>query len=574
MESDAQKRLLTAMALSFMVLFAYMYFFAPKPEMQPPEAPVLDAGIAGVPPTPAPPVRQEEVDAGAAPASAGARLVELEREREQLRYRFSSEGASLRSAELKGPRMKEQPHLGFAEGFAHAFGKEIAPEPQIDMARGAGAPFPLDISISGSSPFPQGLRYAVEESEGNLLRFRVVEAGWEVVKTLEWKPEGFLLGYTLAITNRGPEPRAGELELHLSRGVDPSREEAPSFFGGIGNQTHVVCGVGEDFHTVAPSDKPPEEFKGPLGFAGVDQQYFLSALFPAEPMEGRCVLKAAAKSREALVAIPVKLAPGETVVRRFGVYIGPKDVEVLSAATAAKLPGAAADATFSPRLERSVDFGMWAVICKVLLAVMKFFYGVFGNWGVAVISLTVVVKLVLLPLTHKSLVSAEQMKALQPRMEEIRKKFADDKERQNTEIFKLYQEAKVNPLGGCLPILFQMPVWIALFQTLRSSYELYGEPFISPIWADLTYKDPTYILPVALGVTMVVTQMLQPQMMDKSQAVMMTYVMPVFFGAMMLQYPAGLTLYIFTNNVLSIGQQWALKRFLARKKPGREEAKK
>ena len=132
-------------------------------------------------------------------------------------------------------------------------------------------------------------------------------------------------------------------------------------------------------------------------------------------------------------------------------------------------------------------------------------------------------------------------------------------------MMKLYQEAKVNPLGGCLPMLFQMPVWIALFTTLRTSYELYREPFFGALYSDLTAKDPIYLLPLLLGVSMVVTQKLQPQMMDSTQAAMMTWFMPIMFTALMLQYPSGLTLYIFTNNILSIVQQWLLKKYLEKK---------
>ncbi|MEN9799923.1 MAG: rane protein insertase YidC, partial [Pseudomonadota bacterium] len=188
--------------------------------------------------------------------------------------------------------------------------------------------------------------------------------------------------------------------------------------------------------------------------------------------------------------------------------------------------------------------------------------------GVAVILLTVLVKVLLIPLTHKGMLAAENMKRLQPKMEAIKAKYPEDRERQNVEMMKLYQEEKVNPLGGCLPMLVQMPVWIALFTTLRNSYELYQEPFFSPMFSDLTAKDPTYLLPLLLGVTMVVTQMLQPQMMDAAQARMMTWFMPIFFTVIMLNYPAGLTLYIFTNNVLSILQQWALKKYLERKATG------
>jgi YidC/Oxa1 family membrane protein insertase len=229
-------------------------------------------------------------------------------------------------------------------------------------------------------------------------------------------------------------------------------------------------------------------------------------------------------------------------------------------------PGVPVDALTSPHLDSAVEFGLWVAICKVLLTIMKFFYGWFHNWGVAIILLTVLVKLVLLPLTHRQMVSAEQMRKLQPKLEVIKKKYPDDRERQNTETMKLYQEAKVNPLGGCLPILIQMPVWFALFTTLRNSFEIYREPFISPLWADLTYKDPSYILPLALGVTMILTQRLQPQMtMDPVQAKLFTYVMPAFFTMLMLSYPAGLSLYIFTNNILSIAQTYGLKRYIRRK---------
>jgi YidC/Oxa1 family membrane protein insertase len=213
-----------------------------------------------------------------------------------------------------------------------------------------------------------------------------------------------------------------------------------------------------------------------------------------------------------------------------------------------------------------VDFGMWEIICKFLLFFMKKFHALTGNWGVAIILLTVLVKMVLLPLTYKSMVGMEAVKELQPKMEEIKKKYADDREKMNMEVMKLYQQAKVNPLGGCLPLLVQMPVWIALFTSLRNSFDIYWEPFFGPVWTDLTYKDPTYLLPLALGVSMIITQKMQPQMMDAAQARIMIWVMPIIFTATLLQYPAGLSLYIFTNNLLSIGQQYGLRKWLDRKK--------
>jgi YidC/Oxa1 family membrane protein insertase len=167
---------------------------------------------------------------------------------------------------------------------------------------------------------------------------------------------------------------------------------------------------------------------------------------------------------------------------------------------------------------------------------------------------------------HKQLVSAEAMRKLQPKIDELKKKYAGDKERQQQEMMRLYQTEKVNPFGGCLPMLVQLPVWFALYAVLRNSFDLYRAPFIGPLWTDLTLKDPTFIIPVLLVISQIITTKLQPQpMMDATQAKVMTFVMPVFFGAVMLAYPLGLTLYIFTNNVLSVMQQYGLRRYLERK---------
>ncbi len=308
--------------------------------------------------------------------------------------------------------------------------------------------------------------------------------------------------------------------------------------------------------------------KGPIRFFGVDQQYFLGSVFiPDDVRNGRCELVATPTGRGAVGYFPITAQAGETIVQKFGAYIGPKDMDYLRQEPTPTLGKALGLSVVegSAQLAKTVDFGIWEVICVVLLWILKFFNGVFGNWGLAIVLLTVVVKFALLPLTVKSMIAAENMKKLQPRVEELRKKHSEDPTKMNQEMMKLYQEAKVNPLGGCFPLLLQMPVWIALFTTLRASYEIYREPFVGPVWTDLTFKDPTYILPVLLGVTMILTQRLQPSMMDKAQQRMMTWFMPIFFTGLMLAYPAGLTLYIFTNNLLSIGQQYGLRKWMERK---------
>jgi YidC/Oxa1 family membrane protein insertase len=435
----------------------------------------------------------------------------------------------------------------------------------------------------GATPVPATTRYAVVEEGPGKVVFSTTSGPWEITKTFTWTaaersdtdPSGYLSNLTVNVKNVSTNVAVGELGVHAIRAITPHAEEAPSMFGGIGNQASVLCRAQEDvLRKVPPSEggglfscggapKYEEAKTGPVQFVGIDQQYFLTAIWPKEgAAEGRCLVTAKPAEREAALFVQLNLQPGQTITKNFGVFLGPKDLSLLQKiGTTNTEPGA-----FDPALEKSVDFGLWAVICKALIALLRIFYGLIGNWGVAIILLTVSVKLLLLPLTHRAMVSAESMKKLQPKLEEIKKKYPDDREKQNVETMKLYTEGGVNPLGGCLPLLLQLPIWAALFTTLRTSYELYGEPFYG-VWSNLTSKDPTYLLPLALGITMIVTQRLQPQMMDKSQAFLMTWVMPVFFTAIMMNYPAGLALYIFTNNLLSIAQQYALRKWLARKNP-------
>ena len=567
---DSQKRLLLALGLSFLLTMVYMTFF-----VKPPSAARggTEAGLqAGAPAL--------AVDAGAAAAPPASDLLavatdggepappvkEVTRALPNVHFTFSSEGAGLRQAQLQGNKMREQSKVTLQEGLGRLTGKVSDAAPPMEMAvPPAGLPLPLSVSVVGPQPFPANARYSVDETDPDKLVFHARAGTWEIQKTVEWAHQGDELRLTIALKNVGVAAAAGELGLHYSRAIAPEHEEKGSFFGGVGNQSRSACLVAEKFEKLVPGkeDPPPAEFRGPISFFGIDQQYFLAAIFPLDAARtGRCALSASSTLRSADAFFPVQVAPGETVTQRFGAYVGPKDVGQLSAVSGEANPSPTG---YTPELEKTVDFGWWAVICKVLLTTLKFFHKWVGNWGVAIILLTVAVKILLMPLTHKQMVSAEAMKKLQPRMEEIKKKFPDDKERQNVETMKLYQEAKVNPLGGCLPLLFQFPIWGALYTTLRVSYELYREPFISPVWVDLTYKDPTYLIPVLLGITMVLTQRLQPQMMDAAQARMMTYVMPVFFTAIMINYPAGLGLYIFTNNLLTIVQQYGLRRYLEKK---------
>ncbi|MHB8878380.1 MAG: membrane protein insertase YidC, partial [Myxococcaceae bacterium] len=409
---DSQKRLLIALGLSFLLTMVYVTFFVKPPVPSGPDggevAAAVDAGAgAPVAVTPPPVPVPGAADAGelAAPVVPPAEQpppVKLDRDHEAVEFTYSSEGAALVRAELQGAKMREQPHLTLSEGLGKLIGRTTPAPPQMDLTIPApGLPPPFSVSIEGSQPLPANTFYKVAELPDGALEFTAVAGTWQLKKTYAWKGQ-FQLTYTLEVKNIGAAPAGGELAVHVLRAINPLHEEAGSFFGGIGNQSRTACFVGEEFeHQIPDAEKPPPEFKGPLHFIGIDQQYFLSALYPMDaPRDGRCVLTATPTVRRVSAYFPLQLAPGQAVTQAYGVFIGPKDPDELQKVTATTAPGG----TYRPELEKTVDFGIWAVIVRVLLWILKFFHGLSGNWGVAIILLTVMVKIVLLPLTHKSMV--------------------------------------------------------------------------------------------------------------------------------------------------------------------------
>ncbi|HMK71691.1 MAG TPA: membrane protein insertase YidC [Myxococcaceae bacterium] len=568
MENDSQqKRLMLALVASF-ALFAVYTFVAPSTPH--PADLAVDAGVPAAAiqkPSEAPVVVAPPAPVPVPEANAPAART-LDVARPQVRYRFSSEGAGLTSAVLEGRRMREVRHLSIPEGFALLFGRKVPPAPQMNLAEPVrGEPLPLAVSLAGAAPISASLRYEIAASDAQSVVFVGRTPEWVVTKRVAWSEEGYELNVAVTLKNVSGRVLDGQLGVHDARSIDPANEEKPSLFGGVGNLSDAACVVKDSVEKLSPSDKrQTKEHSGPVSWVGINQQYFVSAVFPVGgAREGRCVTTASPDAREASAWFPVQVGPGESVTQVFGAYLGPKENELLaSVPTFAPNRGSAA---WSPRLERAVDFGIWAVICKLMLVTLRFFHGLIGNWGVAIILLTVVVKVLLVPLTHRMMVSQEAMKKLQPKLEELKKKYPDDKEKQQKEMMRIYSEAGVNPFGSCLMLLVQLPIWAALFTTLRNSFELYGEPFVQNFLPDLTFKDPTYILPVLLGVSQIITGLLQPMAMDAAQQRIMVWFMPIFFTVIMLNYPAGLLLYIFTNNVLTVAQTYVLRRWLQRKAP-------
>jgi len=252
-------------------------------------------------------------------------------------------------------------------------------------------------------------------------------------------------------------------------------------------------------------------------------------------------------------------------------YLGPKNYDDLQEADAA--------AGFTTGFNKTIDLGWFAFIGRPLLWLLQKFHEVVGNWGLAIILLTFLVKGLTLYWTTKSMRSMKAMAALAPQMKALQAKYADDKQRQQAETMALYKQHNVNPVAGCLPILLQMPIWLALYRMLSSAGELYQRPFILGWIDDLTAPDPFHILPVVLVVTMFVQARLQPASVDSAQQKLLQYGMPLMFGVMSFVFPAGLTIYIFTNTVLSAFHSIYMNKFdkqslaiAARMKKNQEQA--
>lgn len=544
---DANKRLILAVALSFLLLLGFQLLFPPP-----------------APPPPAPPEEVAEIEerpAPEAPPAQPSRPAEPERtatlQSEALRLVFSSHGAGVQTAELLGPKGRRQ-------------GTDAE---QVDLADGLLPEDPRVFELRTGGGLPElGERHPCRliDSTAEEVRFLCESGGLAVEKRFRMSGER-TLHLQASLRNQTGRSVEGFVDLIVPARVDPAQQSG----GGCGGlaragtlPTRMICRHGDDLTTETFDPKEPvSRPAGPASFAGIDERYFLMVAAPMMPrLASSCELVGVSDSLlETHLRTEVgRIAPGDSVNLAWELVIGQKEIGFLKGVSQ-RIAGEARMA--NPELDETVDLGFWAAIARILLWFLNLFHSMIPNWGVAIILLTVLVKLLTLPLSWKSMKSMEEVRKLAPEIEKLKKKYGEDREKLNMEMMALYQRHKVNPLGGCLPMLIQMPIWIALYTTLLSSVELYNEPFIGGWISDLTSKDPFYILPVAMGLTMFLTQRLQPMQIDAAQQKMLLYFMPIFFTLIMLNLPAGLTLYIFTNNVLSIGQQLALRKALGIEAP-------
>jgi YidC/Oxa1 family membrane protein insertase len=293
----------------------------------------------------------------------------------------------------------------------------------------------------------------------------------------------------------------------------------------------------------APYPKAPDN-----GWIAIIQHYFVAALLPAAKTPREFYTRKLGEDLySAGVIVPLgPIAPGASARAVVPLYAGPQDLDRLQA--------------IAPGLELVVDYGILTIVAAPLFWVLRLFHGWMGNWGLAIILLTVMIKIIFFPLSAASYRSMARMKLVTPRLMKIREQYGQDRAKMNEAMMALYRTEKINPLGGCLPILVQIPVFIALYWVLFESVELRHAPFY--LWIkDLAAPDPWFVLPTLMMASMIVQTKLNPTPPDPVQAKVMM-IMPFAFGVMFYFFPAGLVLYWLVNNILSILQQWQITRMI------------
>ncbi len=375
--------------------------------------------------------------------------------------------------------------------------------------------------------------------------------GATLTKRFIFNRDNYLVDVTYLVENHSSEVWQAHLFGQIQRdshNPNAGRTMGPNAYLGAALSTDEDKYKKFDF-----SDMDEGTFKAEKlgGWVAMVQHYFVSAWVPDQNVNNSYQLrKLGSKDLYTMgfTSAAVDVAPGDSGELRAAFYVGPKDQYRME--------------EISPYLDLTIDYGWLWWVAKPLFYGLTMFHGLLGNWGWSIIFLTFVVKLLFFPLSAASYKSMARMRKLQPEMARLKELYGDDRQKMSQEMMAFYKKEKVNPMGGCLPMLIQMPVFIALYWVLNESVELRHTPFI--FWlTDLSQKDPYYVLPVLNGISMFVLQSLQPAPPDPMQAKVMR-LMPVAFSFFFMFFPAGLVLYWTVNSILSIAQQWTITRKIIR----------
>jgi len=537
------QRLILIAALSFTLFMIWKAWeedygpkpVAPAPSAMAPAAPAVSGGDvpqAGAAATP--------VEAPAAPGLNSAQRIQVVTD--VVRAELDTYGGDLRQLYL----------LAYPVSVDE-------PQKPVELLRDKG-----EVFVAQTGLLPQGQGIAAPDHHATFTADRTeyrLEPGQEQVEVrLHWSgPNGvsvdkiytfhrgsYVVDVSYEIRNSGKAEWRGHAYHQWLRAEPP---EQSAFF--VATYTGGVIHGGETKYEKIDFDQMREANLSrdlPGAWAAMIQHYFVGAWIPPQETTQNAYSKSLGDNRYilGLVGPAVSVAPGQSLTLPSRLYAGPKVQDTLE--------------KVAPGLELTVDYGWLTFIAKPLWWMLDWIHKLIGNWGWAIIVLTILIKLAFYKLSETSYKSMAHMRKVQPKMVAIKERYEDDRQKMNEAMMKLYREEKINPLGGCLPILVQIPVFIALYWMLLETVELRQAPWI--LWInDLSSMDPYYVLPIIMGVSMLVQQKLNPTPMDPIQAKVFM-ILPVVFTVFFIWFPAGLVLYWVVNNLLSIAQQWYIIRKL------------
>ncbi|MDE2353577.1 MAG: membrane protein insertase YidC [Betaproteobacteria bacterium] len=371
----------------------------------------------------------------------------------------------------------------------------------------------------------------------------------EVSKIYHFKRGSYVVNVETVVKNLGTAPLTPEAYYQFLR-VSKAPAGDPRFVSTYTGPAVYTQATKFQKVPFADIDKGKKNFPSTAdnGWIAMLQHYFVAAWLPQAGVQREFFTRKVGNDLyTAGVILPMgAIAPGATASQTVPLYAGPQEGSKLKA--------------LAPGLDLTIDYGWLTIIATPLFYVLSWIHGWVGNWGAAIILLTVLIKAIFFPLSAASYKSMARMRVVQPKMTRIREQYADDKARMNQAMMELYKTEKINPLGGCLPMVVQIPVFISLYWVLLGSVELRHAPFVGWIH-DLSAQDPYYILPVLMTASMFLQQRMSPKPPDPVQAKIMMF-MPLAFSFMFFFFPAGLVLYWVVNNVLSIAQQWQITRMM------------
>ncbi len=548
-------RAFLAIIISFVILVGYQYFFV-GPAQQPTgeqssTAVEQQSQTAGtVPQAAAPaPVISAAVPSQPVPAQLSSRpAAEIVVDTDLYTVTISENGGVLTSFILKN--------------YKETNSKDSPGEQLIKTSPEQGYP----LSFSWGSAFPRNTIYTLdstdvifnEQTGSAVISMRAVnEAGLEIVRSYEFSRDSYPIKHSVTVKNNGGQALQGAGGIHqlnmpfgaLGKGSQ-WLFRGPAYYGEEGLEEFKLKEFKEGEKTV----------QGLFDWVAYEGTYFVTGIIPEDKSKSVTM-----NAQDELVSIDIvssldTLAPGAEKTYNYDLFYGPKKLTLLK--------------EIGFNLEKIINFGWFDIIAKPTLYLLNWLYNIVGNYGISIILVTMILKAVFWPITQKGLKSMKNMQKLQPKMVKIKEKYKDDSARMNKEVMNLYKTYKVNPLGGCLPMVLQIPVFFALYKVLLQSIELRHAPFM--LWiTDLSAPDRLYIgfdvpylggLPVLtllMGASMFLQQKMTPTTADPTQAKIMMF-LPIIFTFMFLNFASGLVLYWFVNNLLSIFQQYMINR---QKKP-------